>query len=212
METIKVHVIDYGRKFLYLRYRDPITGEQSAKSSECTTEAAALKAAGKWEDELREGRYKPASKVTWCEFRQRHEDEVLAGLRPATEAKNSGVLRCVEEILNPARAADITASRISHLQKVLRERGLAEFTIRGHLSVIRAVLNWEHRVGIVNSVPRIDMPKRAKGASMSKGRPITGEEFDRMLAAVPAVFRVLGECRSDGRPALRGRRRDFGSG
>ena len=31
------------------------------------------------------------------------------------------------------------------------------------------------------------MPTRAKGQSMMRGRPVTGEEFDRMLAKVPHV-------------------------
>jgi len=34
---------------------------------------------------------------------------------------------------------------------------------------------------------KILMPGRAKGAKVMKGRPVTGEEFDRMLEKVPAV-------------------------
>jgi HAE1 family hydrophobic/amphiphilic exporter-1 len=33
-------------------------------------------------------------------------------------------------------------------------------------------------------MPDISMPRRAKGSKMMKGRPITGEEFDRMIAKV----------------------------
>ncbi len=32
-ETIKVYVVDYGRKSLYMRYRDPVTGKQIARST-----------------------------------------------------------------------------------------------------------------------------------------------------------------------------------
>ena len=31
------------------------------------------------------------------------------------------------------------------------------------------------------------MPKRVKGAKVMRGRPITGEEFDRLIKAVPKV-------------------------
>ena len=31
------------------------------------------------------------------------------------------------------------------------------------------------------------MPKRAKGAKLAKARPVTAEEFERMLLKVPAV-------------------------
>jgi len=44
------------------------------------------------------------------------------------------------------------------------------------------MLRWAHRQELIDKVPRIDMPR--KTATMS-GRPITGEEFERMLAAVP---------------------------
>ena len=36
-------------------------------------------------------------------------------------------------------------------------------------------------------LPKIEKPKRAKGSKVMKGRPITGEEFERMLAKVPGV-------------------------
>ena len=83
--TIKVSVANYGRKYLYMRYKDPTTGKSIAKSSGKTTMKEAVKEAGKWEAELREGRYKPLSRVTWTEFRQpddatrghQHDHEIL---------------------------------------------------------------------------------------------------------------------------------------
>jgi integrase len=37
------------------------------------------------------------------------------------------------------------------------------------------------------TLPKIDRPKRVKGSKMMKGRPITREEFERMLAKVESV-------------------------
>lgn len=43
---------------------------------------------------------------------------------------------------------------------------------------------------MLRDIPKIDMPKRAKGAKMVKARPVTGEEFDRLIvvdAETPGV-------------------------
>jgi integrase len=214
-ESIKVHVVDYGRKCLYLRYRDPMTGKLVTKSSEVTTRKEASKAAGKWEAELREGRYKARSKILWCEFRERYEEEVLPGLADATAVKTAGVFDAVERIVGIEKLASLTAERLSHLVKVLRAEQMeveerakvigengrkqvevrkktvtvvrAESTIKGHLATLKAALRWAKRIGMLHEVPSIDMPKRAKGSKMMRGRPVVGEEFDRLLAAVPGV-------------------------
>ncbi len=48
-------------------------------------------------------------------------------------------------------------------------------------------MRWAHRQGMLNVLPQFDMPKRVKGAKVMRGRPITGEEFDRLIKAVPKV-------------------------
>lgn len=203
-ESIKVHVVDYGRKSLYLRYTDPHTGKQIAKSARTSNRNEATKAAGKWEDELRDGRYKPASKITWAEFRRRYEDEVLPGLAENTDLKTGGVFNAVERILGPGRLSSLTTERISYFVRVLREERMvetktvdgeerqveklvrrSESTIAGHLATLKAALNWAKRQGMLRAVPTIDMPTRAKDGKLMKGRPITTEEFDRMLAKTP---------------------------
>ena len=62
-EEIRVHVNDYGRKSLYMRYRDPLTGKHIAKSTGTSKRKEAEKIAAKWEAEIQEGRYKSPSKV-----------------------------------------------------------------------------------------------------------------------------------------------------
>jgi integrase len=56
-----------------------------------------------------------------------------------------------------------------------------------HLRHLRAALSWAVSVGLLPKVPDMHMPKRAKGRTLMRGRPIAGEEFDRMLAVVPKV-------------------------
>jgi integrase len=125
--------------------------------------------------------------MMWDDFRGRYEEEVLAGLADSTVKKVGGVFNIVEEILSPKRLRDLTGQRLSYLQAQLRERGRAESTIKGYLAHLASAFSWGVKVGILGVAPRIQMPKRAKGGRMMKGRPITLEEFERMLAAVPKV-------------------------
>lgn len=193
-ERIKVAVLAIaGRKHYMLRWRDPMTGRTKTKSSgiEQTGRAkdrlAAEKAAAKFEAELQEGRYHEPNKVTWAEFRERYEEEKLPGLAVRTAERVAPVFGWVEKVLSPARLADLTEARISHLQAEMRKAGLSEATIKSNLAHLAAALRWANRLGMMPKLPHIEPPKRAKGSKLMKGRPITGEEFERMLAKIPAV-------------------------
>ena len=176
-----------------MQYKDPITGRTKTKSSKTTNRREAERASAKLEAELREGRYKPASKITWAEFRRRYEDEVLAALAIRTDDKVTGVLNAIERILSPSKLRDLTEQRISHYSATLRRDGRAEDTIKGHLAHLQAALHWACEMGLLSVMPKIKMPKRTKKAKKGKrvmpmkGRPITREEFERMLAKVAAV-------------------------
>lgn len=195
-DRIRVTVVDRGRKYLYLRYRDPETGKTIEKSSGVPRgrRRDAERAAAKWEKELEDDpaavRTMRLRRITWREFRQRHETEQLASLATNTELEYVSTYNVLESILpavRDGRLHDLTAGRISALQRELRARELAEATIKKHLSNLRAALNWARRMGMLRDVPAIQMPKRARGQKHMKGRPITLEEFERMLAKVPAV-------------------------
>ncbi|HEX3654519.1 MAG TPA: tyrosine-type recombinase/integrase [Pirellulales bacterium] len=194
MEGIKVRVVEFGdRKCYQMQYVDPVTQKKKTRSTEIERDGskkartAAEKAAGKWEAELREGRYCDPSKTTWAQFRQRYEDEVLTGLAGGTDEKVSGVFNLLERIVAPGRLRDVTAARLSHFQAKLREEGRAESTIAGYMAHMKASLRWAVRMGLIPKAPEICRVRRAKGSNVMKGRPITGEEFDRLLGTVKAV-------------------------
>ncbi|GAG49182.1 unnamed protein product, partial [marine sediment metagenome] len=188
---LRVSVVEFAdRRHYQMQWRDPVSGRKKTKSTGVERTGrkkdrdAAQKVAGEFEAELREGRYKPASKVTWAEFRERYELEVLQGLADNTDLKVATVFNSVEQILNPQLLSGITTDRLSHYQSELRQGGRAEDTIKGHLAHLLAALRWAKDVGLLNQLPEIAMPKRAKKAKVMKGRPITTEEFERMLAKV----------------------------
>jgi integrase len=132
---------------------------------------------------------------------------VLASLAENTDKKVQGVFNAVEKYLAPVRLRDVTADRLSYLQAKLREaeksndtiKKRSENTIKGHLAHLMSALRWAVKVGMLAKAPEVTMPKRAKGANVMKGRPISGEEFDRMLEA---VAKVLGDEKNPAEPAM----------
>ncbi len=65
-------------------------------------------------------------------------------------------------------------------------RDLAEATIGIHSRHLKASLRWAYDMELLASVPKIKMPKKSKAAKM-KGRAVTLEEFERMLAKTASV-------------------------
>lgn len=191
---ISVRVVEFGdRKHFQMQFIDPITGRKKTLSTKVkrtgrkADRTTAERVAAKWESELREGRYHAPDKITWSAFRSRYEQEKLASLAPGTVQRAAAVLNKIEEILNPQRLSQITPERLSYFQSKLREAGQRESTIAGNLAHLRSALSWARSVKMIHAVPEITMPKRAKGSKIMKGRPITTEEFERMLAAIPSV-------------------------
>ena len=186
-DEIKVTVIKYpDRANLVLCYIDPVSGKRKTKSAGTSNEKAAWKAAAAWEEELREGPLCPPSKVTWQAFRAKYEEEHLTTLAPQTVHKARYVLDRIERYLNPDRVCKLTAGALSTFQKKLRDTGAKDTTIAAVLRHVRGALSWGVSVGMLTKVPKINMPKRSKGKKM-KGGALVGEQFDRMLAAVPKV-------------------------
>lgn len=186
-DEIKVHVVKYpDRANLVMRYRDPFTGRQVQRSTGTTKRRDAEKAAGKWEAELNEGRYKAQSRMTWEEFQERYHDEKLASLAKATGEAADSSFNHATRVIKPERLVELTTARLSEFQRQLRNAGMKETTIATHLRQLKAALSWAVRRGYLRTMPVIEMPKRAKGISQAmRGRPITGEELDRMIEKVP---------------------------
>jgi integrase len=183
--TVKVH--SYGpNRPLSLVYFDPISGKKVAKSAKTRDWREGERLAGEWQKELQAGRYAPPSKITWQEFRERYMQEHVASLKPKTAEVVRGALNHVERHLNPDKLIKVNAAALSTLQSRLRATGVKETTIASVLRHVKAALGWAVSVGMLATVPKVVMPKQAKGKKM-KGRPITEEEFERLIFVVPKV-------------------------
>ena len=186
--TIKVTVSKFSdRPCFVMRYFDPVTGKRHSRSTEATTRREAERAAAKWEAELQEGRYHESSDISWAEFRDRYESEKLASLADKTAYSAGSALNHLERLISPRNLTVLTPTILSKLQAKMRQEGMRETTIATHLRHLRAALSWAVSMDLLPKVPDFHMPKRAKGLTLMRGRPITTEEFERMIAAVPKV-------------------------
>lgn len=198
MEEISVKVTKYAdRDNLVMYYRDPVTEKLVTRSADTSNAKDAAKAAGKWEDELRAGRYQSSKGLTWAQFRERYEQEKGVTLSAHAQASAAAVFNHLETLVAPKKLASLTAPLLSKFQTELRNYrrkgpdetllALTETSIGAYLAHLKAALGWAVKMKLLREVPQIEMPQQAKGRTMMRGRPITGEEFDRMIAAVPAV-------------------------
>ena len=71
--------------------------------------------------------------------------------------------------------------------RTVTKAALNDITIASVLRHLRPALTWAVSMGMLRSVPAMHPPKKSKGQTLMRGRPITAEEFDRMIAVVPKV-------------------------
>ncbi len=184
-DEIKVTVRSYpDRENLVLCFTDPVSNKRRTKSAGTSNEKDAWKAAAKWEEELRSGPHCPPSRVTWADFRKRYEAEHLATLAPATRSHVSTAFNHLEHQLNPDRLCKVNAGALSTFQTKMRATGIKDTSIASMLRSLKAALSWGVDVGLLAAVPKVVMPKAAKHRKM-KGGPLLGEQFERLLLAVP---------------------------
>jgi integrase len=180
--SVKVNSYGPGRP-LGLVYFDPISGRKKAKSSRTTDWREAERLAGELEKQLRAGKFASASRITWQQFRQRYEGEQLALKSESHRSTSATAFNMVERVLNPDRLAKVTTTTMSRFIAALRAEKMKESTLACYLRALKAGLRWANRMDLLATVPAFAMPR----AGDAKARPVTAEEYDRMLAAVPKV-------------------------
>ena len=202
---------------LVLRYLDPITGKyvrstvyRDPQTGIETPTGDNLKQAKRlaelWEADLNAGHAQGRFDTSWRQFRDRYESEDVPSLAERTADKIATVFNAVERILPRVangKLSDLTAEALSRFQAALRDGTRSEDTIKGYMNHLRAALNWAVGQEMIFKVPMIKKVQRATKRGMghkAKGRAPTTEEFERMLATVPAA---LGEWRKLKRHAAR---------
>ncbi len=178
------------RKTIQLRWIDPDTGAERQRSSGTTCEKEATKLAGKLEAELQERRYDRSVEITWKVARERFEIERLPQLKKRTQDSYKVTLNQVEKLIKPKRLADLNASRISLLQSRLAATGIQLATIHNRLTHLKAFLRWAEDLELILKAPKIRLPSLKKQNKLMRGRPITDDEFQKMLDAIESVVGI----------------------
>ena len=193
-DEIRVTVVKpANRRYFQARWIDPVTGKTKTRSTGKTTRREADRKAGEIQADLRAGKKKGA-RMLWKAFRVKYEAEVLKSKRDTTKTKMGSLFNAIERLIDPmwihSLADDDVAAKFKEgLESEADEEGVlmdrAAYTVKSYLVNLVKVLKWAKRKHYIQELPTVDYP--AVNEAM-RGRPITGEEFDRMLAAAPQVI------------------------
>nr|MCH9653371.1 tyrosine-type recombinase/integrase [Planctomycetota bacterium] len=183
-----------GRTNYSCQWVDPVTGRKKTRSAGTKIKRDAERFAGNLEKQLASGTYHEDIRMTWDSFRERFEDEYLPGHAQKTHDCYGTVFNSLERIIDPKLLCSVNEAAISKFQSELRKPRsrsedkpktvLSEATIKFHLVHLKAALNWAVEQRFIPVAPKIRMPKNPAGM---KGRPITKEEFDRMVEKVDVI-------------------------
>lgn len=197
MKKVRVYVIKKAQsKYWYLKWIDPDSGRSRFKSCRTRVRRDAERMAANMERDLASGEYYERSLASWSVFRMRYTDEVLAGLAKKTHNKQMCTFNLFEQWVGVTWLREIDANKLSEFIVQLRKHKRKEITINSHIVVLRTAMKWAKDVKLIDRLPIFPQLKRAKKVGKStpmKGRPITREEFERIVEKVPSV---VGEKRA----------------
>lgn len=180
----KVRVVAVaGKKSLQLRWSDPTTGKTHQKSSGVTDQKAAIKAAARLEDDLARNPH-AAMRLTWEQLCDRYEKDQRLSLAPETMLLWRTARGKVDALIAPRRIEQVNAMALSEMANAMREKGLSAETVKKHFRHLKAMFNWSRDVGLIDDVPRFPKIANRGRSMMARSRPVTAEEFDRVLLAV----------------------------
>jgi integrase len=173
---------------------DTLTGEQRHQSSKIQrserNRALAQRAAAELERSLNAAGGGNPTNVTWEQFRDRVASDFYNSTRPATQVAYESVLNRLEATYRPCWLREVTSELLRDHVKNMRTEGISEGTINKHVRHMFAVLRWAKSESLLASLPDKPIsPRNVRGlATKSKGRAISPEELEAMIAAIPRVM------------------------
>lgn len=207
----KVRIARPTARPIQLRYTCPDEQREIRISTGTTDEDEAQQQKEKLEAKLLLGLdAKPKKKAVrgprmpWEDFRELYSQLQLSTLRGRSIESAESRLDIAERILKPKTLADFAhrealqtlqtrllagdEGRIREGEKKPRPR--SAHTVNSYMAVYKAAISWAHYQGWIESKPAVRKVKASKLKTM-KGRPITTEEFERML---DATVLIVGEA------------------
>lgn len=137
-------------------------------------------------------------RMTWKAFRKSYEADHLSTLKRPGCFKSAATK--MEGMIKVVYLDELDAARMKQWRQKMLAAGMPATTVSSYLKHVRASLGWAEENGYIKVAPRVRTGTTAK----MKGRPLTGEEFERMLDAVPKVKRIGRARAGQWRRLLRG--------
>ena len=188
VEKWKVRLIKRkGRSSFEAVFTDPRTGERHRKTLKTSNKREADREAGRIEAELREGQWRATRTTRWKDFRTKYETEGMFDLAPASIRLFQNAAAKLEKLVGPSTLQSLTEDKLNSFTVLCLEEGLSKQTVAAYLRHLKAALRWAVSQKLLLDCPVFRMPK-GSSSGQAKGRAVTGEEFERMLEAVPKVL------------------------
>lgn len=125
--------------------------------------------------------------IAWTDFRMRVNKEYLRPLSKNSARMVNTALNHAEKHIAPDSPLDLTASRLSKLWEHLARKGVSRESIDKYESHIRGVQEWAQGVRLVKEIPIRNKRKGKRKTYRVPGRPLTEDEYQRMLACAIAA-------------------------
>ncbi|MDE2107266.1 MAG: tyrosine-type recombinase/integrase [Patescibacteria group bacterium] len=191
----RVTLVEAKGRNIELRYWCPVERRFVRRSSGTKNRRKAEREAHRIEDEIANGAYAVPGRMSWTEFVGQYNQDHLFLQRTKTCEKANTVLTLVGEILKPQTLDDVADPRaIVRFRTALAAGRCSRFgrprsphTVKSYVVALVAALNWAKSMGLINEAPDVPPAGEKGGKKTMKGRPITGEEFERMLSKVESV-------------------------
>jgi integrase len=139
--------------------------------------------------DLREGifptREADGPSIIWKDFRQRYQNEHLVSLSEGSNAAWATAANHLQRLAKPKKLIDVTKAMLSRFRGDLLAEGKSPNSVATYLRTIRAALGWAYELDLIRDLPKIKARKGIKKSNSMRSRPITGEEFDRIISLVP---------------------------
>ncbi|MEP3479027.1 MAG: tyrosine-type recombinase/integrase [Fuerstiella sp.] len=190
MNEIVVNVVRRKNANLYLRYTDPVTGKRHEKNSGTKSQKKAQRAAGEWQAELNTTGADRIEVTRWDVFKEAFEEHYLSDLSEGYVINVLNTFSVIDSTLKPDKLSRMDERWLQQFKAKVKP-GRSDATVHKFFQHLKTALKWAVEQKYIHVLPAF--PKIRKNAAKSKkhmkGRAVTEEEFDRMIAAVPKTFR-----------------------
>lgn len=163
------------------KWRDPVTGRRRQKTLHAMTQREAYAAATTMADQIVSG-CNPDD-MPWQAFADLYESLALGKRSKSSRQSWRKTSAYVIEHNPLATIQDVSSAWVTQWQAKLAKHLKAQNTLATYSARLRAALRWAERQRIIDRAPFVAV----EWEQVPSSRAITGEEFDRILAAVPYV-------------------------